>query len=312
MSITTGKVGSVYTINDITAFGPEATTEAGSTKVYQITDTGLRVWDPNTAITISTGTLDTSYFDSGVNWFEGKVKLTASGEGALTVSGSNVSIQAVGKVYGFSLNITIDTGEVTEIGDTWKQNLPLGRSASVTLSRYRFDTLFDQDESGYQEVGLSDKELTTATGLGTTTQYWFKVNDDGNGETEYDITTGADATYEPVLVLMNAEVSGVASFALVNGDLRCTSDSDGSDSTIALAAGATGTDLFATLTGWSDFDEAVAGSEEAKYVLLKLFEDGDSGFWVKALRTSLGITKGIGAVDDESTSFEVDANVYYF
>ena len=312
MAITTGKTGSVYTGDNISPFTTEATSESGSTQIYQIDDVTLRVWDPNVSITISTGTLDKTYFDGGINWFEGKFKLTATGL-TPTVSGSSMTIQQVGKVYGFTTNMAIDAGEVTEVGDDWKQNVALGKSASVTLNRYRIDTLFDLDDSGYQECGLSGKTSSTATGLATTTQYYFKVNVDGGGEVEYDITTGSDVTYDAVIALMNtAIVAANTNIDLVNGDLRCTSDTDGPTSTIALAVGTTGTDLFVTLTGYTAFDNAVVGSLNTKYLLLKLYEDADSGYWVKAIRGAMGITKSIGSVDDNPLTFEVSANVYYF
>jgi hypothetical protein len=109
---------------------------------------------------------------------------------------------------------------------------------------------------GYQECGLTGKTSATATGLSTTTQYYLKVAINGGTSTEYDITTAADVTYAAVIALLNAAVSGVT-FALINGDLRCTSNSTDKGSAIALAAGTTGTDLFATLTDFSAFDTAV-------------------------------------------------------
>lgn len=111
--------------------------------------------------------------------------------------------------------------------------------------------------NGYQECGLSGKADDTATGLAVTTQYYFKVNIDGGGVVEYDITTGTSVTYKDVIELMNDEVVG-ATFSLEGGDLRCTSDQLSASSSIALSAGTTGTDLFATLTGWTAFEDAVA------------------------------------------------------
>ena len=313
MAITTGKVGSIYIFSDRLTFTTEATTEAGSTAIYQIDDATKRLWDPNTAITVSEGTLDKSYYDNGVNWFEGKVKMSASGLGALTVTGKSATLLQVGEVHNWALNMVLDSGENTEIGDTWKTMMSLGKSASLTVSRYRFDTLLDNNEGGFQEVGLSGKTDTTATGLSTTTQYYFKIDIDTAGVAEFDITTGSDVTYAAVIALMNtALVAEDAYFHLVGGDLRCTGTTGGSSGTIALSAGTTGTDLFATLTGWSAFDEAVAGTTDTEFYIFKLFEDADSGFWCKALPSALGITKSIGAIDQQSMTFEISANVAYF
>lgn len=316
MAIKTGKVGHIKINTDSVAFTTEATTEAGSTKIYQIDDVTKRTWDPNTAITINVGALDESYYDDGINWFEGKVKLLTTGEGTLTVTGKSMTMLQVGEVHNWALTMTLDVGENTELGDTWKTNMPLGKSASLTISRYRIDTLLDQGEGGYQEVGLSGKTDTTDTGLTAEAQYYFKIDIDGAGVVEYDITLGAGTAnelYAPVLALMNtALVAAGAYMHLVNGDLRCTSETNGATSSIALSAGTTGTDLFATLTGWSAFDEAVVGSTEPEYYIFKLYEDADSGFFCKVLQTSLGLTKAVNAIDAESISFEISANVSYF
>jgi len=111
---------------------------------------------------------------------------------------------------------------------------------------------------GYQECGLAGKAGGDPTGLAGVTQYYFKVNVDGAGVVEYNITTAADVTFTAVIALMNAAVAG-AVFGLSGGDLRCTSSTYGTGSSIALSAGTTGADLFGTLTGFVAFDAAVAG-----------------------------------------------------
>lgn len=98
----------------------------------------------------------------------------------------------------------------------------------------------------YDQVTIgSNKTLSTATGLSTTTQYYFKLNIDGGGEVEKDITTESDVTFEAVIALMNAEINE-AIFSLYRGNLVCSTKTS-----IALAAGTTGTDLFASLTDYS-------------------------------------------------------------
>jgi hypothetical protein len=128
--------------------------------------------------------------------------------------------------------------------------------------------------NGYQECGLSGKAGGDATGLATTTQYYFKVAVNGGASTEKSITTAADVTFTAVIALMNAQMtSGLAGvvWSLTGGDLRCTSPNGGATSAIALAAGTTGTNLFATLTGFSAFDAAVAGTSGAWNDLLLAF-----------------------------------------
>ena len=310
MSIITGKVGKVFVPERVAAFTTEATTEDGSTKIYQIDAVAKRNWDPNTPITISIGNLDSTYYSSGINSFEGKVKLLTTGEVTLTVSGNYVDMIRVAEIYGWALSMSLESNATTELGDDWETYLPLGKSAEVTLSRYRIDEYFDTNDNGYQEAGLTLKTDKTETGLAAATQYYFKVNVDGAGEVEYNITTASDTTYEAVVILINIALAAAGSVAtLVNGDLRFSSAGEGS--TIALAAGTTGTDLFVTLTGFTAFDDAIVGGT-SPYFLLKLYEDATAGYWVKALKSSTGITEAIGAINQDAITFAVDANVGYF
>ena len=313
MAIKTGKTGSIYTVDDITPFTTEATTEDGSTKVYQIDDAAKRIWDINTVVSISTGALDKSYYNGGINYFEGKVKLLTTGATTLTVTGASMTIAELAKAYGWALNGTINTQECTPLGTTWSEFFPLGKASSVDISRYRIDQRLDLIENGYQECGLFSKTLTTATGLATTTQYYLKINVDGAGIVEEDFTTGADVTYEAVIALINATIAAGATAGLTGlGDLRFTSDLAGVGSSIALSAGVGGTDLFATLTSFSAFDTAVAGSLNTDMFLLKLFEDDSAGYICNAIRTGFAQTKAVGAIDDEGTTFQVTGNVARF
>jgi hypothetical protein len=142
MALVTGKVGSVYIIDNSTSFAAEDASEDGSTGIYEIDDSLLIPWNPAVPIVLSSGSFDLNYYDKGVNWFEGKVKVT-SGIANLTLTGENVDFQQVGYISSWSLTLTADVGETTAIGDTWKTNSALGKSATVSLNRYRFDTLFD-------------------------------------------------------------------------------------------------------------------------------------------------------------------------
>lgn len=115
---------------------------------------------------------------------------------------------------------------------------------------------------GYQEFGLTGKLSTTASGLAASTQYYFKINLDTGGVTEYSITTATDVTIGAIITLINTALAAVdCSISLVDGDLRITStNSIGSGSTIAVTAGTTGTDLLGTLTDFTSMESAVAGT----------------------------------------------------
>jgi len=135
---------------------------------------------------------------------------------------------------------------------------PVPNSQKMLHLWYKYIPSDFTEISGYQECGLSGLTLATATGLAATTQYYFKVTAEGV-QVEYDITTGTSVSFASVIALMNTECSGVCTWSIEDGDLRCTSDDCTSNSSIALAAGTTGTDLFVTLTDWTAFDTAVAG-----------------------------------------------------
>lgn len=142
---------------------------------------------------------------------------------------------------------------ITTVYDDGNEVTPV--ATDLTVATFTLATA-----GGYQELGLSDKAGGTATGLATTTQYYFKLNTDKAGVVEYDITTAADVTYAAVIALLNTVTSGLSTWSLVEGDLRNTSDTYGSDSTIKLTAGKTGTDLFVTLTDFAAFESSVKGS----------------------------------------------------
>jgi hypothetical protein len=127
--------------------------------------------------------------------------------------------------------------------------------------RYKYWPAKFTTVQGYQECGLSSKTLITATGLTGSTQYYFKIRVDTGALTEYSITTASDLTYSAIVALLNAALTTVT-WSIVGGDLRCTSNTKTGLSAIALAAGTTGADLFATLTGFSAFDTAVTNQME--------------------------------------------------
>lgn len=117
----------------------------------------------------------------------------------------------------------------------------------------------DATES-YQEWGMSGITGSTSTGLSTTTRYYFQMITDGSVLTEYDFMTAGDVTYDAVLILMNtAIVSTGATFAIVGGDIRCTSGTTGVSSIIIHLDGETSPPLFAAISGFTSFDNTVPG-----------------------------------------------------
>ena len=99
--------------------------------------------------------------------------------------------------------------------------------------------------AGYQEAGLSGISDESNTGLAA--QGWkYKVAINGSDATEFDITTTSTDTYAALITLMNAQNTG-ATWTLVDGDLRLTSDAVTGVSSIAVTAGSS-VDLLAGLS----------------------------------------------------------------
>jgi len=159
-----------------------------------------------------------------------------------------------------------------------------GKSTSET-AYYAYFSI--DDVAGYQEYGLSAKTAESDTGLTPEATYYFKITINGGDQVEYSITCSDEdtITYAELLTLLNATGAGQAAvWAIVGGDLRCTSRSTAIGSAIALAAGATGTDLAGALTGFEDYEAAVArvtaydpklGQVEATNVTLRADSSAD-------------------------------------
>jgi len=114
---------------------------------------------------------------------------------------------------------------------------------------------------GYQELGLSSiSDESPATG---TSAVEYTIGISINGATSADITftlANANEVWSAVVVLLNAQTTG-ATWAVVGGDLRLTSDADTGVSTIAIVAGG-GTDFLGAVTAFSAVDTAVAGDTD--------------------------------------------------
>jgi hypothetical protein len=116
---------------------------------------------------------------------------------------------------------------------------------------------------GFQTVTVANNKTTaSATGLAATTQYYFKLNANGQGIVEYDITTldAGQLTYAHLLALLNAKTPG-AQWSMIGGNLGCTSTV--STGSISLSVGTTGTNLFVgtSLADYTTIAAATAPSQ---------------------------------------------------
>lgn len=157
----------------------------------------------------------------------------------------------------FNSPLSIGTPQCYSIRGDRMRFSPSPSEQGICRIQYKYKPTAFTTVQGYQECGLTSKTNATATGLSASTQYYWKVSVDGAAIVEYSITTGADVTFAGVIALLNAALTTVT-WAIVGGDLRCTSNTQGSSSSISLSAGTTGTNLFATLTGFTALDTTVS------------------------------------------------------
>jgi hypothetical protein len=177
------------------------------------------------------------------------------------------------------------------------------------LIRVEFSESVATASAGYQEFGLTGKTGATETGLADTTQYYFKVNVDGGGVTEYDITTAGDTTFTGVIALMDTAVTATgATFSIVGGDLRCTSGTVGDESAIAITAGTTGTELLATLTDFTAVETAVAG-EDTTSTIVEFSDDVTSG--IVSINFVTSSTAKIQTTTNTRTEIDADTAIWF-
>lgn len=178
-----GYLAKVYAINTSptfsTAFINLPMTEDGTTKIYQINDAAKRLWDPNEPITLSTGTLDETWMDGGIDWFTGRVKLTATGL-TPTVSGKYFTTPIeIGDAYNWTIDETIDVVDTSSFGNEWKTKAALqknwtGSFEKLAVDDYWFDLavlakifivkFYLDDTQGYQGFAVIPS-LSTATSV---------------------------------------------------------------------------------------------------------------------------------------------------
>jgi len=146
--------------------------------------------------------------------------------------------------------------------------------------------------AGYQECGLTGVSDEKSTALSTTTAYKYKIAINGSAATEYTITTAADVTYAAVIILMNAQNTG-ATWNIVGGDLRCTSNAIDGVSTIAVTAGSS-PDLLATLAGGVTMETAVTGDTDAPDEIPSQYHHGIARLIASYLREEIEDRTGAG------------------
>lgn len=96
----------------------------------------------------------------------------------------------------------------------------------------------------------------------------------------------ADLSWGNIVSFLNAATSSAASWSITGGDVRLSSDDTGSWTSISIASGSTGTDLFSGISGFSSLDASVPGTST--------YSAAPS---VTGTPIKVGVVSGAGAVD---------------
>jgi len=142
MAINKATSGFIYWHSTSTTMTNEVTTSSAG-NVYQVSDTDKQVFDPAVAVVVthSAGTaVDTTWMDAGIDYYTGRIKLTA--EDTPTVTGAYLTMTTLASVVSWSLGMGKNAAETTALGDSWKQYTPIELGATLTINRFYADTEF--------------------------------------------------------------------------------------------------------------------------------------------------------------------------
>ena len=169
--------------------------------------------------------------------------------------------QGFGATASFDTGVAMLTLRITSdsVGTTSNVTITDGASNGLLAALAAF-TPISVETSGYQEVDFTvSKAGGDATGLANdATVYTASVVVDGGASQPIAVTGSAAQTYTTLLAELNADTTG-AVWSIEGGNLRCTSSSTGSGSTVAITTGT----VFTTLTNYSAVLTAVAGTGAA-------------------------------------------------
>lgn len=163
-----GYKAKIRKIGSTTAFTDEATTQEGSTQVYQITDAAKRVWDRTVAVVVEDGAVDHTADVEWIDYLFGRVKFNDAYTvtGPVTVTGSYFPMSDIAAAQSYTLTQTAEAIDQTAF-DTAQANggkrvfIPGLRTVSINLS------------------GFWSSSSTWRTDLATRNEFVIEVNPDG-------------------------------------------------------------------------------------------------------------------------------------
>ncbi len=177
-------------------------------------------------------------------------------------AGSQKGLSDIKENVDFSLNY--NTGEITWLTNSESRSISSGVyglelfKSLTTFAAFATATKGTDATSGKQGFGL-DIIATADSGLALNTTYTFRVN-----AVDHSITTPSSGSFVSVATvaeLVNTALASTqftAEFSI--SDIYIINSVTGSSSTVTLAEGDSGNNLFSSLTGWSAFKTAVTGA----------------------------------------------------
>ena len=131
-----------------------------------------------------------------------------------------------------------------QVADSDTNIFDLGVSPALIAADW---TVYDAtaDASGYQTVTADVPVAASDVAISTPATYYFKVDTDGGGITEYSVVVAAPTTFTALAALMDtAWAGGTVTFDDTNNRFVFTSGTMGLTSSVSVTAGTTGVDVF--------------------------------------------------------------------
>lgn len=155
MAVLAGRNADIYLATGTgTSMTGQATTALGG-GVYQITLAARRAINPNASLTVLDGVTTISPAFYQVAWGNGKIIFpNYTPVGAITVTGSFLTLSKAAQGTDWTLDITPTLEEVQVFGDAWKSRAVVQREGTCTFGRFYDDSYFVTNSNSYYVIDL--------------------------------------------------------------------------------------------------------------------------------------------------------------
>jgi len=144
MAALAGKLAAVYVQTDdaAVAFTTEATTEDATHLRYSITDQSKRWFDPDTAITVYADAAEVDAADYTIEYAGGVIVFAVDPAATITVTGAHLQVEAGQGFFNWSVEPTINTTDITELGASAKSYMATLLEFSGSAERFWYDEAY--------------------------------------------------------------------------------------------------------------------------------------------------------------------------